>query len=106
MTALAETQRDNNAQNDAYEAFNHSPVEYRILKSEQDLEDIFNDPRYWRIVEPGMYAVNMLRVPLQVKNDALIKIQQKFGIRLANRNELASAFQSSATHQYKYPWGD
>jgi hypothetical protein len=102
MQVKSEGQFDNNA----YEAFNYSATEYRILKSAQDLESILDDPRYWRIVESDMTAVNMLRVPLQIKNNVLFSLEQKFGIRLANRNELASAFQSGPTHQYRYPWGD
>lgn len=106
MNAVAQLSDSNETLDAIYSEFNHSEVNYSILNSESELEAIFHDPRYWRIVEPGMYGVNMLRVPLQVKNEVLLKLQQKFGIRLANRNELAAAFQSSPTHQYKYPWGD
>jgi len=94
-------------QNATYEELAYLPVEYRILKSHSALGEVFPDPRYWRIVEVDeTRAVNMLRVPLQVKNAELLSIQGEFAIRLADRAELSAAFRSGQSHQYKYPWGD
>lgn len=89
-----------------HEVLADKPVDYHILQSSGELQSVMHDPRYWRVVEYGDNAVQMLRVPLQIRNEALLEIQQQLCVRVADRQELSAAFRTTQDHQYKYPWGD